>query len=120
MAAGLWFIALGLAVLSTSHDIGAAAVGMGIFGLGYGLVFPASTALVAEATDVSERGTAFGVFFAVYSAGVIVGSGVSGFASELAGGASMSFVGGAAFAIAVGLALAVFSGSAVRASAGSG
>ena len=51
---------------------------MAVFGLGYGLVFPAATALVASATGADRRGMAFGVFYAVYSLGVVVGASGSG------------------------------------------
>jgi len=47
---------------------------MVVFGLGFGLLFPAATALVADASSPAERGTAFGVFYAVYSLGTIVGA----------------------------------------------
>ena len=56
---------------------------MAIFGLGYGLVFPAATALVIGATGADRRGMAFGIFYAVYSLGVVVGASGSGRLSEL-------------------------------------
>ena len=46
--------------------------------MGYGLVFPAATALVAGANGAGRRGMAFGVFYAVYSFGVVVGASGSG------------------------------------------
>ncbi len=75
---GLVGVAAGLAVVGVSAGYGGIAVGMAIFGLGYGLVFPAATALVAEATGAARRGLAFGVFYAVYSLGVAVGAAGSG------------------------------------------
>ena len=56
---------------------------MAVFGLGYGLVFPAATALVIGATGADRRGMAFGIFYAVYSLGVVVGASASGRLSEL-------------------------------------
>ena len=47
--------------------------GMALFGLGFGILFPAVTALVADATQPHERGAAFGVFYAAYSLGVAAG-----------------------------------------------
>ena len=75
---GLLGVAAGLAVLGMSAGYGVIVVGMAVFGLGYGLVFPAATAMVAEAAGRARRGMAFGVFYAVYSLGVAVGSAGSG------------------------------------------
>lgn len=75
---GLIVIAAGLALLGVLEGYGGVVVGMAVFGLGYGLVFPAATALVAGATGAGRRGMAFGVFYAVYSFGVVVGASGSG------------------------------------------
>lgn len=75
---GLVGVAAGLAVLGVSNGYGVIAVGMAVFGLGYGLAFPAATALVTEAAGPARRGMAFGLFYAVYSLGVAVGSAGSG------------------------------------------
>ena len=75
---GLVGIAIGLALLGVLEGYGGVVAGMAVFGLGYGLVFPAATALVASATGADRRGMAFGVFYAVYSLGVVVGASGSG------------------------------------------
>ena len=75
---GLVGIAIGLALLGVLEGYGGVVAGMAVFGLGYGLVFPAATALVAGATGTDRRGMAFGVFYAVYSLGVVVGAAGSG------------------------------------------
>lgn len=75
---GLVGVAAGLAVLGVSEGYGVIAAGMAVFGLGYGLAFPAATAMVAEAAGPARRGMAFGIFYAVYSLGVAVGSAGSG------------------------------------------
>ena len=75
---GLLGVAAGLALLGVLEGYGGVVVGMAVFGLGYGLVFPAATALVASATGADRRGMAFGVFYAVYSLGVVVGASGSG------------------------------------------
>ena len=80
---GLLAIAAGLAVLGILTGYAAIAAGMAVFGLGYGLVFPAATALVIGATGADRRGMAFGIFYAVYSLGVVVGASGSGRLSEL-------------------------------------
>ena len=78
MMLGLVGIAIGLALLGVLEGYGGVVAGMAVFGLGYGLVFPAATALVASATGTDRRGMAFGVFYAVYSLGVVVGASGSG------------------------------------------
>ena len=86
---GLVGIAIGLALLGVLEGYGGVVAGMAVFGLGYGLVFPAATALVAGATGTNRRGMAFGVFYAVYSFGVVVGASGSGrlaaFSDDLVG-----------------------------------
>lgn len=86
---GLVGIAVGLALLGVLDGYGGVVAGMAVFGLGYGLVFPAATALVASATGADRRGMAFGVFYAVYSFGVVVGASGSGrlaaFSDDLVG-----------------------------------
>ena len=86
---GLVGIAVGLALLGVLEGYGGVVAGMAVFGLGYGLVFPAATALVAGATGADRRGMAFGVFYAVYSFGVVVGASGSGrlaaFSDDLVG-----------------------------------
>lgn len=51
---------------------------MALYGLGFGLIFPAANAQVADAARPSERGSAFGIFYAFYSVGVILGAGAAG------------------------------------------
>ncbi len=75
---GLFGVAAGLAVVGTSGGYAGIAIGMAVFGLGYGLVFPAAAALVTEATGPRRRGRVFGVFYAVYSLGVAAGAAGSG------------------------------------------
>lgn len=80
---GLLGVAAGLVVLGVVTGYGGVVAGMAAFGLGYGLVFPAATALVIGATGADRRGMAFGVFYAVYSLGVVVGASGSGRLAEL-------------------------------------
>jgi len=86
LAGGLGLIGIALLALGIWPAAGAVYAEMVVFGLGFGLLFPAATALVADASAPSERGTAFGVFYAVYSLGTIIGSlaagGLSGIFSD--------------------------------------
>ena len=80
---GLLGVAAGLALLGIFTGYAAIAAGMAVFGLGYGLVFPAATAMVIGATGSDRRGMAFGIFYAIYSLGVVVGASGSGRLAEL-------------------------------------
>ena len=83
LSIGLAVLAGGLIALGVSEDYTAILAGMALFGLGYGLVFPASAAMATAATGSERRGTAFGIFYAVYSLGVVVGAAGSGRLAEL-------------------------------------
>ena len=72
---------------------------MVVFGLGFGLLFPSLSGSVAEQSGRSQRGTAFGIFYAVYSLGVFLGAVVSGGVSEVTADL------GAAFYLAAALPL---------------
>ncbi|UHA75553.1 MFS transporter [Paenibacillus sp. 481] len=47
---------------------------MGLYGLGYALLFPSMNALLTRHVDEANRGKAFGIFYAFYSLGVVAGS----------------------------------------------
>lgn len=83
LSIGLIVLAGGLAALGVSESYAAILGGMALFGLGYGLVFPAAAAMATAATGSERRGTAFGIFYAVYSLGVVVGAAGSGRLAEL-------------------------------------
>lgn len=51
---------------------------MFLYGTGFGVMFPAMTALIADETEPQTRGTASGVFTAVFSLGASVGTGSAG------------------------------------------
>ena len=78
LTAGLLVAAGGLAIIGFFTGYGSVLAGMAVFGLGYGLVFPAATTLVIRATGADRRGMAFGLFYAIYSLGVVVGASGSG------------------------------------------
>src|SRR5688500_1820654 len=73
---GLALLTLGLSSLMAPSGLPSASNvygGMALFGLGFGLLFPSVTALVADATQPHERGAAYGIFYAAYSLGVAAG-----------------------------------------------
>ena len=101
-------VALGLALLCGSGVAlavtdGATAPALGamvVFGLGFGLLFPSLGATVSEVASSGRRGIAFGIFYAVYSLGVVVGSGASGLVAGTAAGIGTPFFVSAAVALA--------------------
>ena len=107
-------IALGMALIGVSgaglalaaslgggaaYALGLMVAMMGAFGLGFGFVFPSLGAAVSERAGGGRRGIAFGVFYAIYSLGVFIGSSASGAAFD-AFGAVAPFAISAAVAIA--------------------
>jgi MFS family permease len=76
---------LGIGVLGFYPGIVGAFLGMAIYGLGFGILFPAATALVVDSTLVENRGLGFGIFYGVYSAGVVIGSLMSGVLTDIYG-----------------------------------
>lgn len=74
----LVLVALALVLLSVLGDWGALMAGMFAYGIGFGFLFPAMSALIADETEFQTRGTASGIFTAAFSLGVIVGMGSAG------------------------------------------
>jgi MFS family permease len=74
MLSGMAVIAvseLGLAYLAQMVPL---FVAMGVYGIGFGFLFPSMTKLLVEHVPDSDRGKAFGLFYAFYSIGVMIGS----------------------------------------------
>ncbi len=88
LVSGLLLISSGMLLLSALQGMVGAVVGMAVFGGGFGLLFPAMTAIVAEAASPRTRGRAFGIFYAVYSLGVVIGSVSSGALADIYGDGS--------------------------------
>lgn len=85
LSVGLMLIGIslfGLAIASSTAGIYGA---MALFGFGFGLLFPAATAYLADQSNPQERGLAYGVFYAAYSLGVVVGEVGSGQLAEAFG-----------------------------------
>lgn len=82
---GLLLISFGLFLLSLVSEFSGIILGMAVYGLGFGVLFPATTALVADSAPLPKRGFAFGIFYGVYSGGVIIGSLLSGYLAEIFG-----------------------------------
>ncbi|MCS7002377.1 MAG: MFS transporter [Dehalococcoidia bacterium] len=105
LAGGLGLLGVGLIGLSVSPltpvYVGMVFVSMAVMGAGYGILFPAGTALLVDATTLRERGTAFGVYSTIDSIGGVVGSGLSGALATALGGVDTPapFLASSAFAL---------------------
>lgn len=78
LGTGLCLIGVSLVSLAFATATGEVYGSMALFGCGFGLLFPAATAYLADQTVPGERGVAYGVFYAAYSLGVVVGEVGSG------------------------------------------
>lgn len=58
---------------------------MTVYGIGFALVFPSMNRIVSEASSQVDRGKAYGIFYALFSLGAVVGSFLSGLAIEITG-----------------------------------
>ena len=56
-----------------------------VYGIGFALVFPSMNRIVTDASKKVDRGKAYGIFYAFFSLGAVVGSFVSGATSEAFG-----------------------------------
>ena len=61
------------------------AVGMSLYGIAYGMLFPSISALIADHTVPEERGLATGVFHALLTAGVAIGAPIMGWVGGVVG-----------------------------------
>ncbi len=82
---GLPLIAFGLVLVGLTDRVGVMMVGVVMFGIGFGIVYPAASGATAIAASVAERGRAFGVFNVAYSLGFVIGPPLAGFLHDLVG-----------------------------------
>ncbi|MBI4332537.1 MAG: MFS transporter [Chloroflexi bacterium] len=99
MSAGLLGVGAGLLVLAAARAMPAVGLAMIIYGMSYGLIFPTSTAAVADAAGMGQRGRAFAAFYAVFSLGVTAGAIASGLLSRPDWGDGLPYYAGAAAAV---------------------
>jgi len=78
IALGLLIIGAALSVLPVFNRWEMLMAMMFVYGLGFGFLFPAMTALLTDESEPRTRGTASGVFTAVYSLAVTIGTGATG------------------------------------------
>lgn len=58
---------------------------MMIYGFGFAFVFPSMNRMVSETSSKVDRGKAYGIFYALFSFGAVIGSFLSGLAIEITG-----------------------------------
>jgi len=82
---GIIFIGISLVVISFLTSYWLSVVSMIVYGFGFALIFPSMNQIVAEASSKVDRGKAYGIFYAFFSLGVVAGSSISGFVSDVLG-----------------------------------
>ncbi|MBP1970258.1 MFS family permease [Virgibacillus natechei] len=80
---------------------------MVIYGVGFALIFPSMNQIVSEVSTKVNRGKAYGIFYAFFSLGSVVGSTISGATAEMFG---LPFTSSAAIILGIGVVLLVMSG----------
>lgn len=80
---GLVVIGASMAAIPFLRDVPALLGLMGLFGLGHGLVFPATSTLVARRADPDQLGIVTGAFYSVLTIGVAVGAPVTAAVASL-------------------------------------
>ncbi len=103
---GLVILAAGTVILSLRPHLSTTILGMSVCGLGFGILFPTTSSQVADGTLPGERGMAFGIFYALYSLGVVTGSFMAGLVTQ-----AMGIQSGMPFLIVAALALMLSLGS---------
>ncbi|MBU8879031.1 MFS transporter [Bacillus sp. FJAT-29790] len=78
MMVGMSIIGIALIFLSWAASLLFLFTCMVIYGIGFALLFPSMTALLVQHTDQETRGKAFGLFYAFFSIGTVVGSSLTG------------------------------------------
>lgn len=85
MAKPIYTLIAGFAVMSASLFFLSAVLtepllylSMCIYGIGFALLFPSINSILIDSTDTLSRGRSYGYFYAFFSAGVVVGSSITG------------------------------------------
>ena len=78
MTIGVAILGVSLFLLGIVTTIPLHFVVMVLYGVGFALIFPTMSSMVTEGSGEKERGMAFGIFYGVFSFGIVVGSFVTG------------------------------------------
>ena len=106
--AGLVVIGTAMVLIPVSADLLSLLLTMLLFGLGHGLVFPASSALVTRGSDPDQVGTMTGVFYAILVLGVAIGAPATAAVAAAYGNGVGLQVSALAAIVGIGFALRAF------------
>lgn len=73
LAIGAFLLAVGIGAIASLTSLPALFGALVVYGLGFGLVFPSAVAALVLHVPEGKRGTGFGIFYAVFSLGAVVG-----------------------------------------------
>ncbi len=90
---GLIFVSLSFLILTISITSPIPILGMIVFGIGHGMIFPTSAGIIRNNTTEHNRGVATGTFYALVVAGIAVGAPISGHIFDLLGTLAMLVMG---------------------------
>jgi len=82
---GLGLAVAGVVSLPLAATFGLMVVMMALYGIGYGLLFPSVSAMIADSTTSDEYGRATGIFHALITVGVSVGAPLMGWVADFSG-----------------------------------
>lgn len=85
IAIGLFCIGIGMVMLGVYANVYVNFIAMLIYGFGFAFIFPSMNKVIADASSKVDRGKAYGVFYAFFSFGVVVGSFASGWFAGVLG-----------------------------------
>lgn len=74
MVLGMSIISIALVFLSLFTMKSMLFIAMCVYGIGFALLFPSTSAIIIEHSNSNDRGKAFGLFYAFFSLGVVIGS----------------------------------------------
>ncbi|MFX0034899.1 MAG: MFS transporter [Candidatus Hermodarchaeota archaeon] len=93
MNVGLIFASAGFLVLMISTSFPFPILGMIVFGIGHGMIFPTSAGIIKNNTEEKNYGVATGTFYALVVAGIAIGAPISGLIFDLLGDTAMLAMG---------------------------
>ncbi|QGG47863.1 MFS transporter [Heliorestis convoluta] len=76
---GMIIVMFAMGGLAWATTLTSMVVMMVIYGFGFGILFPAATATVVDNSDDGERSAAFGLFYGMFSLGVVLGPLATGY-----------------------------------------
>lgn len=82
---GLSCIGIGMVMLGIYANFYVNFFAMIIYGFGFAFIFPSMNKVIADASSKVDRGKAYGVFYAFFSFGVVIGSYASGWFAGILG-----------------------------------